>query len=74
MIPLGLTTAVSTADAVIQNKLFGSGTTVLIFSNKVLNDLMKIVKSLEDAGLLMQCEGKEQKGGFLGMLAATLVC
>ena len=34
---------------------------------------MKIVKSLEDAGLLMQYEGKEQKGGFLGMLAATLV-
>ena len=59
----------STTDAVIQKKLFGSGTTSLIFSNKVLNDLMKIVKSLEDAGLLMQYEGKEQKGGFLGMLA-----
>ena len=59
----------STADAVIQNKLFGSGTTVLIFSNKVLNDLMKIVKSLEDAGLLMQYEGKEQKGGLGSMLS-----
>ena len=72
MIHLGLTTAVSTTDAVIQKKLFGSGTTALIFSNKVLNDLMKIVKFLEDAGLLMQYEGKEQKGGFLGILAATL--
>ena len=41
---------------------------------------MKIVKSLEGAGLLtkgitetVENEVKEQKGGFLGMLAATLV-
>ena len=40
---------------------------------------MQIVKSLEDAGLLtkdvnetVENEVKEQKGGFLGMLAATL--
>ena len=40
---------------------------------------MKIVKSLEDSGLLIkrvsetiQNEGKEQKGGFLSMLLSTL--
>ena len=40
---------------------------------------MKIVKSLEDTGLLIrdvsetiQNEAKEQKGGFLGMLLGTL--
>ena len=57
----------------------GSGTTTLIFSNKDLNDNMKIVKSLKDSGLwvkgvneIVENEVKEQKGGFLGMLAATL--
>ena len=40
---------------------------------------MKIIKSLEDAGLLIKCVSetienhvKEQTGGFLGMVAATL--
>ena len=53
---------------------FGSGTTTLIFSNEELNDIMKIIKSLKDSGLLIKglAEEKEQKEGFLGMLAATL--
>ena len=40
-----------------------------------MNDIMKMVKSLEDSGLLIKGisetiknEAKEQKGGFLGML------
>ena len=44
-----------------------------------MNDNIKIVKSLEDSGLLLkgvtetfQNEAKEQKGGFLGMLLGTL--
>ena len=44
-----------------------------------MNDIMKIVKSLEGSGLLIkavsetiQNEAKEQKGGFLGMLLGTL--
>ena len=44
-----------------------------------MNDIMKIVKSLEDSGLLIkgvsetiQNVAKEQKGGFLGMLLGTL--
>ena len=44
-----------------------------------MDDLIKIVKSLEDSGLLLkgitesvQNEIKEQKGGFLSMLLGTL--
>ena len=44
-----------------------------------MNDIMKIVKSLEESGLLItgvsqtiKNEAKEQKGGFLGMLLGTL--
>ena len=44
-----------------------------------MNDIIKIVKYLEDSGLLLkgvtetvQDEVKEQKGGFLSMLLAAL--
>ena len=53
--------------------------TTLIFSNEELDDIMKIVKSLQEGGLLIkgvseivENEVKEQKCGFLGMLAAPL--
>ena len=51
---LGLTAAASTTDAAIQRKIFGSGTTTLVFSNEDFNDIMEIVKTLEDAGLLIK--------------------
>ena len=54
-------------------------TTTLIISNNEIEDIIKIVKSLEDSGLLLkgvtetvQNEVKEQKGGFLSMLLGTL--
>ena len=34
--------------------MFGSSTTTLIISNKEMNDIMKIVKSLEESGLLIK--------------------
>ena len=44
-----------------------------------MDDILKIVKSLEDSGVLLkgvseniQHEAKEQRGGFLGMLLGTL--
>ena len=37
-----------------------------------MDDLIKIVKSLEDCGLSVQNEVKEQKGGFLSMILGTL--
>ena len=82
LIPLGLTTAASAADAGIHKKIVGSGNnnnTTLIISNDEIDDILKIVKSLEDSGVLLkgvsetiQHEAKEQRGGFLSMLLGTL--
>ena len=78
-IPLGLTAAASATDAAIHKKMFGPGTTTLIISNEEMNDIMEIIKSLEESVLLIKDvsetvknEAKEQKGGFLGMLLGTL--
>ena len=77
LIPLGLNAAASAADAGIHKKFLGSGhdnnnTTTLIISNKEIEDIIKILKSLKDSGLLLnritetvQNEVKEQKGSFL---------
>ena len=35
-------------------KILGLGTTTLIISNDEMEDIMKIVKSLENSGLLIQ--------------------
>ena len=47
LILLGLTAAASAADAEIHKKILGSGNTTLIILNKDMEDLFKIVKSLE---------------------------
>ena len=77
--PLGLSTALSAIDGSIKKKLLGSGATTLIISNDEMVDILKIVKSLEDSGILLkgvsetiQHEAKEQREGFLGMLLGTL--
>ena len=55
LIPLGLTAASSSADAGIHEKILGSGNmTTLIISNDEIEDIIKIVKSLEDSGLLLK--------------------
>ena len=55
LIPLGLTAAASAADAGIHKKILGSGDmTTLIISNDEIGDIIKIVKSLEDSGLLIK--------------------
>ena len=62
----------------------GHNNTTLIISNDKINDIIKIIKSLEDSDLLLkgvtetvQYEVKEQKGGslstFLGTLGASLL-
>ena len=59
LIPLGLTAAASAADAVIHEKMLGSGTTTLIISNEEINDVMKIIKSLDESGLVKQFKMKQ---------------
>ena len=78
--PLGLTAAAAAAaDAGIHKKILGSGTTTLIISNDEMKDIIRIVKSFKDSGLLLkgvsetiQNDAKEQKEGFLSMLLGTL--
>ena len=80
LIPLGLTSAASAAGAGIHKKILGSGNmTTLIISNDEIHDIIKIVQSLEDSGLLVKGitetvlnEVKEQKGGSLSALLGTL--
>ena len=67
LIPLGLTAAASAADAGIHKNVLGSGrrhsssashnhpsSKTLIVSNNEMEDIIKIVKSLEDSGLLLK--------------------
>ena len=81
LVPLGLTAAASAADAGIHKRILGSGhnNTTLIISNDEMNNILEMVKSLEDSGVLLkgvsetiQNEAKEQRGGFLSMLLGTL--
>ena len=76
----------SAADVAVQ-KIYGSGrttdlashTTTLIIANEEIEDVKKIVKSLEESGLLIKGiiettknVAKEQKVGFLPILSRTL--
>ena len=54
LIPLGLTATASAADAGIHKKILGSRTTTLTISNNEMEDIMKLVKSLKDSGLLLK--------------------
>ena len=76
---LGLTAATSAADARIHKNILSSEKTTLIISNKEMEDIMKILKFLENFALLEKSasettenETKEQKGRFLGLLLSTL--
>ena len=54
LLPLALSAGMSAADAAIQRKMYGSGTTALLISNEEMEDIMKIVKFLEESGLLIK--------------------
>ena len=50
--PLRISAAMSAIDGSIKKKMLGSGARTLIISNDKMNDILKIVKSLENSGLL----------------------
>ena len=59
--------------------MLGSGKTTSIIYNEEINDIMELIKCLEESGLLIKGvsktiknNAKEQNGGFLSMLLATL--
>ena len=79
LIPLKLAQAASTTDSAIQKNIFGSGMTTMIISNEEINDIMKIIKSLKQAGLLKkrvsntdENKTKAQKDAILEMSLGTL--
>ena len=79
LIPIGLTVAASATNGAVHKKMLGSCNMTLIISNEEMSDIMKIINSLEESGLLIKGVGqtiknkaKEQKGGFPGMLLDTL--
>ena len=59
---MSLSSGMSAADAAIQKKIYGSGhpsdlasrTTALITLNDEMEDIMKIIKSLEESGFLIK--------------------
>ena len=51
--PLGLTTAMSAIDGSIQEKIHGSGVK-LIIEQEDMNDIIKIIKALENSGILLK--------------------
>ena len=61
LLRFGLSAAMSATDAVIQKKIHGSGTTALTISNEEMEDIMKIVKSPEESGLLLRGIVKQLK-------------
>ena len=54
LLPLGLSAGLSAADTAIQKKIYGSWTTALIILDEEMEDIMKIVKSFEESGLLVK--------------------
>ena len=76
--PLGLTAAMSAIDGNIQKKIHGSGVK-LIIEQEDMKDITKIIKTLENSGILLKGvsktiknETKVQRGGFLSMLLGIL--
>ena len=81
LVPLGLMAAALVADAAIQKKIFGSGTTLVILNEEIV-DIRKIDKFFEQSVLLIKVvsetiknKAREQKGflaRFLSMLLGAL--
>ena len=71
LLRLRLWTAASATDAPIHKKMFGSGMTTIIIFNKEMNEIMKIIESLEESGLLIKGISKTIKNvGLLGNMLA----
>ena len=70
--PLGITAAASAIDGGIQKKIHGFRKITLTILNEEMNDKLKIVPALEDSNIFLKEVTREQRGGFLGTLVATL--
>ena len=69
MIPLA---GMSATDAAIQKKIYGSSTKALIISNEEMEDIIKIVKSLQKGITETIRNETEEQDRFLPMILGTL--
>ena len=75
LIPLGLTAGASAADAGMHKKILGSDhSTTLIISNDKMEDILKVVKSLEDSGLFFKGVSETIKDEAKNKKEDLLVC
>ena len=83
LLPLRLSIGMYAAGAAIQKKIYGSGClsdlpwriTTLITSNEEMEDIMKVVKSVEESGLIIKGISetiKDEAKEFLSILLGTL--
>ena len=82
LLPFWISAGMSAADPAFQKKIYESGTTALATSDEEMEGIIKIIKSLEESGLLIErisettkkCSKNKVKGhkrGFL-LLLGTL--
>ena len=62
LIPLGLSLGMSAADAAIQKKIYGSGTTALIISNEEIEESGLLINGISET---IKNEAKEKKVDFI---------
>ena len=74
LLPLGLTTLVSTKESVVQKKISRSSMKALIISSEEMEYIMKFVKSLEKLGLLIEGFSKTIKMKQKNKKVDFLVC
>ena len=75
LISLGFTAVASATNAAIQKKLcFGLVMTALIISNNEMDDIIKIVRSLEESGLLIKGVNKAIKNKANNKMVDFLAC
>ena len=54
LLSIRLSAGILAGDAALQKKIYGSGTTVTMTSNEKMEDMIKIVKSLEESRILIK--------------------
>ena len=74
LLPLGLTTLVSTKESVVQKKISRSSMKALIISSEEMEYIMKFVKSLEKLSLLIEGFSKTIKMKQKNKKVDFLVC
>ena len=81
LIPLGKTAATSATDVAIHWKMFGLSMTTSIILKEKMNDIMRIVKPLEESDLLIKGvseriknEAKKQKRRFSQYVDRSIRC